>query len=65
LIHKLYNKEAIPEFENAVRLDSNFAMAYNYLAILNYEYLGDKNEAKGLSIKPSGFFRKSKRKKGF
>jgi tetratricopeptide (TPR) repeat protein len=62
LIHKLYNKEAIPEFENAVRLDSNFAMAYNYLAILNYEYLGDKNEAQRLIDKAKRLFPKIKEK---
>jgi len=62
LIHKLYNKEALAEFENAVKLDSNFAMAYSRLAILNADYLGNKNESIRLIDKAVSLFPKIKEK---
>lgn len=38
LSHKLYTKEALQEFEKAIRLDPDFAMAYAMAARLYYEY---------------------------
>lgn len=61
-MHKLYNKEAVVEFENAIKLDSNFAMAYARLALLNNDYLGNKEEAKKLIAKATSAFPKIKEK---
>ncbi len=43
LTHKLYTKEALQEFEKAVKLDSEFAMAYARMAWL-YKEFGRKDE---------------------
>lgn len=61
-MHKLYNKEAVVEFENAIKLDSNFAMAYARLALLNNDYAGNKDEAKKLIAKAVSLFPKIKEK---
>jgi tetratricopeptide (TPR) repeat protein len=61
-MHKLYNREAFAEFENAVKLDSNFAMAIGRLALLNAEYLGNKDEAEKLFKKAILLFPKIKEK---
>lgn len=62
LMHKLYYKEAIAEFENAVKLDSNFAMAYSRLALLNAQYLGNKKEGIRLIDKAVSLFPKIREK---
>jgi tetratricopeptide (TPR) repeat protein len=62
LIHKLYNREAIAEFETAVKLDSNFAMAIGRLAVLNATYLGNKEKADSLFKKAIVLFPKIKEK---
>lgn len=45
LTRKLYYSDAIPEFEKAVKIDTNFAMAYTMLADL-YHMHGRRDDAK-------------------
>ena len=52
---KLYYKEAITEYEKAIKLDTNFAMAYAELAYLHRD-AGRKDLAKELIKKPISLF---------
>jgi len=62
LMYKLYYREAVQEFENAVKLDSNFAMAFCRLAILQRDYFGNKNKADSLIKKAISAFPRIKEK---
>lgn len=52
---KLYHRDALPEFERAAKLDSNFAMAYCRLAEVHKE-LGQAEKAKEYIAKAESLF---------
>jgi tetratricopeptide (TPR) repeat protein len=54
---KLYYNDALPEFEKAVKIDSNFAMAYCMLAELQFDF-GDTTKAREYIDKAISLFPK-------
>jgi tetratricopeptide (TPR) repeat protein len=57
-LDRLYFRDAVTEFEKAVKIDTNFAMAYARLGSLYYSLYGDKEKAgnmldKAMTIAPN------------